>query len=106
MALPILPEHAHLSAFAEDFGEGPCGGIADDVVHQSIEVAADAGASECEKGEDDDQPAFHLTRAEVLDQRDPFVVLLVPRIFEDGMEHYPFDIDIGASSATDDVLEF
>ena len=52
-----------------------------------------------------DEPALHLARSKILSQPDPLVMLPVPRVFKDGMEDKAFDIDVGAASAADDILE-
>ena len=42
---------------------------------------------------------FHIPGTKIIDQRDPFVVLLAPHVLKNRIENEPFDIDIGTSCA-------
>ena len=68
--------------------------------------AADSRAhARQERGDELHEAAFHIARAEIVDERFP-VLALPGDVVEHGKEHQALHVHIGPSGAADDVLEF
>ena len=88
-----------------DLRKCPGRSVVDDIIDELIEVAADTCVHALQKRPNQKRQAtFHVSRAEIVDERFP-VASLLRDIVEHREEHNAFNIDIGAPRAADNILE-